>query len=80
MTLERRLRQLEASFKGQDTIREPSPDLDSMIRKLGLDPGMVRATAEDNHQSIVEVIAGELGMSYKDFQAVVKRGAEGRLQ
>ena len=78
MTLERRLRQLESSLKYQDTKHEPDISTDSIIRKLGLDPDVVRATARANGQSIMEVVAGELGISYGDFQIALKLRAQGK--
>jgi hypothetical protein len=78
MTLERRLRQLEASLKCQDTKYEPDISTDGIIRKLGLDPNIVRDTAKANGQSLAEVAAGELGMSYEDFQKALKLRARGK--
>ena len=78
MTLERRLRQLESSLKYQDTKNEPDINTDSIIRKLGLDSDVVRATAGANGQSIMEVVAGELGISYGDFQIALKLRAQGK--
>lgn len=75
MTLEHRITRLEGSLGGQGTIREPAPDKDSLIKKLGLDPVVVRATAQANEQSLAEVIAGELDMSTRDFLKAVRRGA-----
>jgi len=78
MMLERRLRQLEANLKCQDTKNEPDISTDSIIRKLGLNPDIVRDTARANGQSIMEVIAGELGMSYGDFQKALKVRVRGK--
>jgi hypothetical protein len=73
--LENRITHLESNLKGHDTMREP-PGPDDIIRRLGLDPDMVRATAKENNQSMAEVVAGKLGMSYKDFQGVLKAESE----
>jgi len=77
MTLECRLRQLEASLKCQDSKHQPQISTDSIIRKLGLNPDMVRDTARATEQSVVEVIAGELRISYGDFQKALKLRARG---
>ena len=78
MTLEGRLRQLEAILKCQDTRYGPNISTDSIIRKLVLDPDTVRATAKENNQSIAEVTAGKLGRSYGDFQKTLKLRAGGK--
>jgi len=78
MTLEHRITHLENNLKGQDTMARPDINLDDIIRKLGLDPVMVRATAKENNQSIAEVSAGELGMSYGEFQKALKLRAWGK--
>lgn len=78
MTLERRLRQLEASLKCQDTKHEPDISIDSIIRKLGLDPDVVRDTARANGQSLAEVTAGELSMSYGEFQKALRLRARSK--
>ncbi len=78
MTLERRIAHLESNLKGQDTMRGPEFSTDDIIRKLGLDPDVVRATAKESNQSVAEVLAGELGMSYKDFQKALKLRTEGK--
>jgi len=51
---------------------------DDILRKLTLEPDPVRATAKENNQSIAEVTAGELGMSYGDFQKALKLRAQGK--
>lgn len=73
--LEDRIKKLEKRTGGQDTIREPSPDTDSLIRKMGFDPEKVRATAKANESSLAEVMATELGMSVKEFRKALRRGA-----
>jgi len=67
MTLEQRIEHLENDLKGQEPETRPTINLDDVIRKLGLDPDMVRATAKEKNRSLAEVIAGELGMSYADL-------------
>lgn len=74
--LENRIIRLEGSLGGQGTMREPDPDTDSLIAKLGLDPVVVRATARANDKPIAEVIAGELGMSKKEFMEAVKKATK----
>lgn len=76
--LENRIARLEGSLKGQGTIWELDVDTDSLIRKLGLDPDAVRATARANGQPIGEVIASELGMSFKDFKKALRLKARGK--
>lgn len=57
----------------------PSSDLtDAILRKLGLDPDMVRATAKEKNQSRLEVIAAELGIPYADFVRDLKLRAQGK--
>lgn len=78
MTLDRRLNELEKTVRGKDI--EPAPDipsLDDIIKKLGLDPVAVRATAAENGQSIVEAIAGEMGISSQDLNADLKKRIRG---
>jgi len=78
MTLEKRLTELEATVRGKTT--EPAPDipsLDDIIQKLGFDPVAVRATAAENGQSIVEAIAGEMGISSQDLNADLKKRIRG---
>lgn len=51
---------------------------DDILRKLTLEPDMMRATAKENNQSIAEVTAGELGMSFKDFKKALRLIARGK--
>ncbi len=76
MTLDNRIKRLEGSLRGRGTMREPAPDTDSLIKKLGLDPVVVRATAQANEQSLAEVIASKLDMTPGDFLKAVRRGAQ----
>ena len=76
MTLEHRIARLEGNLKGRSTIREPAPDIDSIILKLGLDLVVIRATARANGQPIGEVIASKLSMSFKDFKKALRREAQ----
>ena len=78
MTLEHRITRLEGNLKGQEAMRESDISTDSLITKLGLDPDTVRATARANGQPIVKVVAGELGMSYGEFQKALKLRARGK--
>jgi len=55
MTLERRLRQLEASLKCQDTKYEPDISTDSIIRKLGLDPDIVRERPRQTGRALLSL-------------------------
>jgi len=59
-------------------MRAPEIKTGHLIGKLGLDPDMVRATTKENNQSIAEVTAGELSMSYGDFQKALKLRARGQ--
>jgi len=45
---------------------------DDILRKLTLEPDIVRDTAKANGQSLAEVAAGELGMSYGEFQKALR--------
>jgi hypothetical protein len=77
MTLEHRLRKLEALSRGDDAQADLDvPATDSIIRELGFDPIVVRAAAEKNGQSIAEIIAGEMGISYREFQAGLQAKSE----
>ena len=78
MTLEHRITRLEDKLKGQEAIRYSDISTDSLIIKLGLDPDTVKATAKENNQSIAEVTAGELGMSYQEFVRTLKLKAQGK--
>lgn len=78
MTLKHRITRLEGNLKGQDTKHVPHISTDSIIRKLGLDPDTVKTTAKENNQSIAEVIASELGMSYREFQKALRLKAQGK--
>lgn len=75
--LERRSAHLEGNLKGQDTMNRPDISTDSLISKLKLDPDTIKATARASGQSIAEVIAGELGMSIRDFREALKLRARG---
>lgn len=76
MTLENRIKRLEGSVGGQ-AMQEPALDTDELIRKMGFDPVIIRATAQANETTLAVVIAGELGMSYGDFQKALKQRARG---
>lgn len=78
MNLDSRIQRLENNLKGQDTAQQAEINLDDVIRKLGLDPDKVTATAKENNQSRAEVIAAELGIPYPDFVRALKLRAEGR--
>lgn len=78
MTIERRLRQLEASLKCRDTSPGPNISMDSVLSELGFDPEELKATAEANGQSIAQVVAAKLGMSYEDLQSALKMKANSR--
>jgi hypothetical protein len=67
MTLEQRIEYLENNLKGQESETRLAINLDDVVRKLGLDPDMVKATAKEKNQSRVEVIAAKLGVPYIDF-------------
>ncbi|MEW6143358.1 MAG: hypothetical protein AB1597_09460 [Chloroflexota bacterium] len=63
------------SARGEDTsLPELAKEsiIEATFAKMGLDPDTVRAMARANNQSMAEVIAGELGMSYEDFQRALK--------
>jgi hypothetical protein len=77
MTLERRIAHLEGNLKGQDTVPQPQLSADDVIRRFGFDPDTIKATASRNQQSIMEVIAAELGVPYEDFQKALKMRARG---
>ena len=77
MSIEKRIEKIERRTRSQGAMREPTLDTDSLIRKMGFDPVKVRATAKANEQSIAWVIAGELGMSYKDFFKTIEKRARG---
>jgi hypothetical protein len=71
MTLKRRLRQLEASLESQDAMQAPAVGTDDVMRDLGLDPGAIRARASATGQSIMAIVARELGLDTKDFQSAL---------
>ncbi|MBA7666987.1 hypothetical protein ES703_75072 [subsurface metagenome] len=73
--LENRIERLEGSLGGQGTMREPV-DTDAVISTLGLDPVVVRVTAQANGESLASVIAGELSMSLKEFMEAVKKAVK----
>jgi hypothetical protein len=52
---------------------QPQLSVDDVIRRFGLEPDTIKATARANGQSIMEVIAGELGISYGDLQKALRR-------
>lgn len=74
--LKNRIERLEGSLGEQATIREPFY-IDDLIRKLGLDPEKVRATAQADKHPLSEIIAGELGLSNQEFLKALKEGGEG---
>ena len=67
MNLDSRVQRLEDNLKGQEPTHRAEVNLDDIVRKLGLDPERVTATAKENNQSRAEVIAAELGIPYADF-------------
>jgi len=73
MTLQGRIARLESNLRGQDTMPQPQLSVDDVIRRFGLEPDTIKATARANGQSIMEVIAGELGISYGDLQKALRR-------
>jgi hypothetical protein len=75
MTLEQRIKRLENTPKGQEPETGPAINPDDVIRKLGLDPDMVRATAKEKNQSRMEVIAVELGIPYGNLVRALELAA-----
>ena len=78
MALIQRIEHLENNLKGQEPEIRPTINLDDVVRKLGLDPDKVSATAKEKKQSRIEVIAAELGIPYPDFVRALKLRAQGK--
>lgn len=75
--LENRIARLEDNLGDQGTP-ESHPDIDEIIRKLGLDPDRVNAIAIEKNQSRAEVVTAELGMPHGDFIRDLKICAQGK--
>lgn len=72
MSLVDRVKKLERRPETWETIHELDYSTDDIIRKLGFDPDVVRATARISGRSMASVITGELGMSCQDFLKSLK--------
>jgi len=48
------------------------PDIDQCIRHLGLDPVVVRESAQNTGRSIVEVICEKIGIEPREFQRLLR--------
>lgn len=75
MSLENRLKQLESKMRLANLMNEQLPDIDQCIIHLGLDPVVVRESAQNTGTSIVEVICEKIGVEPREFQRLLKEKA-----
>ena len=72
MKLDARLKQLESILSSRKTMLGQSVSTDDVIRHMGLDPVVVRESAQNTGRSIVEVICEKIGIEPREFQRLLR--------
>ena len=81
MGIKHRIERLEHRQHIEDTIHRPRLSGDDILwSRFGLDPNKLRAeqaeqTGQDGQLSLMEILAGEIGISFAEFKAFLQTKA-----
>ena len=78
MSLENRVRGLERVTKASEVMKPPNVTTNEILIKLGLKPDEIRAEAKETGETIVSIVAGKCGLSFREFDSALKARVRGR--